>query len=918
MLLRIQFEGATFTKILRRGFARQDLCGAAVLATNPPGLAYVDHLEVFEEPAEPYEVGPETTTVLAGVGVKHPTLHFVQKVRLAIVTLVDLRNAVNAVPVTHPIDMKLVFRLALERRFGVPCLTVTYVTLREPVIEPALQQLAASLGQPLDEAGLKQMLGAALADPVSQRLSFVDELATLDLPPLVHMGLAASPGFASVEMRFEVRSGGQAGMNVGAWTAFHNQTGVDDIRAGRTWALLLDKDILIERGLRLFDGGLADAEKSGKFRKGGGPWCTWKVAPPGLELTCSGKAVDALTCLGQDVDVPVDLKVACTLAITQKDIGGHMRTVLRADVAASHEAHPDLLPAICSGVENAFSLDHVLDFMESVFDGSFIGDAFAWLQGTSPAFPVAVAALFGPIGFAILAVVDFAMFALEGDDSKTLDKSLSGCEIPDPNNPDVQVCFIRIGLESDPAAYYAVTLDEARGRGDGLVLAGNVDVKGGRRPEIAVTSTPFEWVKPPKRCDGAISWSCRAVIHVAETAGDWPFQLCPVRPDTFKFGTLPSGKDYAKYVRASVVADMPRAVDLVVSIPPWAIDPASVCCRLFVLTSAGVRSVWIPFPPALDADQQREGEFWVQVWRAAYCETLVDDWTRYFQRYNPKWSVDPPFDRRAEKRLWVVTGDGFRHGDRVLGYDGEHHVVEAHADHLGALSFGVFAASDELGIERLPGRIAARSDAIRYRAELAPARHARSAATHEERDAHRPRLMVSQFQLLEHARTAVAVDATQVVAHEVAGGVRFVVSATSGIEHLDVDPHGRVARRHLSAPRRATADTLDVRARAGAIVLRGAAATPAVSRPSAHDARTALLGSSAPLVSVHTGAAHELREVAHGVVELAAAYPGTAWFYRAAHLGPWFAQLDDATGELAIFRVGDRLSFPLRETHRAG
>lgn len=904
MLLRIQFAGDTFTSILRRGFARQDLCGAAVIDTTPPGLAYIDHLEIGEQPAMPYEAGPQTTTLVSGAQVVHPTLHFVQAVRLSIVTLADLRKAVNGVPQLHPIDMKLVFRLALERRFGVPCLTVTYITLRDPVVEPALQQLATALGKPLDEPALRQMLDAALAEPVSQRLGFLDELAALELPPLVHMGLAASVGFGSVEMRFEMRSGGQAGMNVGAWSAFHQQTGVDDLRAGRAWALLLDRQILVERGQRLFDDGLKEAEKKGRFRRSSAPTSTWRVAPPGLDLACSGKAVDALTCLGQDVDVPVDLKVGCTLSLAQKDIGGHPRTVLRADVAASHEAHPDLLPAICAGVEDAFSLDHVLDFAESIFDGSFIGDAFAWLQGTSPAFPVAVAALFGPIGFAILAVVDFAMFALEGDDSKTLDKSLSGCEIPDPNDPDVQVCYVRIGLESDPASYYALTLDEARGRADGLVLAGNVNVQGAARPQIAVSATPFTWVKPPKRCDGPISWSCRSVISVVQTTGDWPFKLCPVRADTFAFGSLPAGKDFTKYVSASVVADMPRAVDLVVAIPPWAIDPASVCCRLFVVTSAGVRSVWIPFPPALDDETLRDGEFWVQVWRVGYCETLVDDWTRYFQRYNPKWSIDPPFDHRAERRLWVVTGEGFRAGDRVLGFDGERRLVEAVAGHDGRVGFGVFAAGETLGIERVPALPVRSTAGVLYRAELVAERSAASAdgahTANVSRDEHRPRLMIHQTQLLEHAHATVATDALRVDGHEEPGGVRFTVAAATGDEEVAVDRHGVVTR--LRGLRRLpTADA--------------SPGSAGAAMPVARDPRAAMLGSGAPLIAVHGAATEEFRRIAPGIAELAARYEGRAWFDRSAQAGGWFARLDDARGTLAVFRVGGRTSFPLRETH---
>ncbi|MEW6272379.1 MAG: hypothetical protein AB1689_24105 [Thermodesulfobacteriota bacterium] len=336
-------------------------------------------------------------------------------------------------------------------------------------------------------------------------------------------------------------------------------------------------------------------------------------------------------------------------------------------------------------------------------------------------------------------------------------------------------------------------------------------------------------------------------------------------------------------------------------------DASAVCFRTFVVTSAGVRLVWMPFPPALDPDAAREGEFWVQVWRVSYCETLVDDWTRYFQKYNPRWSVDPPpYEHPSEKRLWVVLGERFRAADRVLAYEGERRVVEAYADHEGRLGFGVLVEGDELVLERQPplvrsaagGMVLYGRQAMRRPGEL----RAQGAALDEDaqRDQRRPALTVHQLQLLEHARVPVGLDAAGIEGALVERGVRFVVRGRGGDSSVDVDRHGVVSLRRERAGRASQAPVARTLAQRGAV----------------RDARAAMLGLAPAQLEVLRGECREFRTVGSGGVDLAAVYAGIPWCYRSAQVGDWFAQLDEATATLGVFRVGGRVTFPVRETHR--
>lgn len=930
MLLRVQFAGETFARILRRGFAKQNLCDAQVLevvASQPQGndlgpfellnkpqqthkgLVFLDHIEISENPPLPFEVGPSRTFALDGTPLEHPALHFAQRVTLGIVTFLDLHSKINMAPDVHTLDVTLVFRLALEMHYAQRALTLTHVQTRDVTVGKSLAKLAARFQVGLESKDVENMLASALAEPIAQPLGFLDELGALELPPVAHMGIAGSVGFGSIEMRFDLREGGQAGIDFAAWQAFHNQTGVDDLRAGRDWALLIDREILVGRGRRMFEQGLEAAEKKNAFRRSGAPMATWNASPPRIDLSCSGKAPDALKCLGQGIDVPVTVKVACGLGIAQRQIGGQTRTVLRADVSASHDADPDAIAALCHGVTHSLELDNLLDRLESLFDGSFVGDFVGWLQGTKPLFPVGVAVVFGPVALLALCVVDVVLFALEGDTSSTLDEALAGCEIPDPSNPDVQVCYLQLSVEPGPGADYGLTLDAASGRSDGLVLAGNVSVGGLARPTIEVVPGTLAWVEPRKTCDGPLHWSANGSILVKQTAGDWPVTVCATFPDTIAFQGLPPSKDYDKFVRRSVLSDKPREVELAISIPAGEIPPAAACFRTHVVTSAGVRLVWIPFPPPLDPQVAQEGEFWAQAWRVAYYETLVDDWTRYFQKYNPRWSIDPPpYEHPYEKRLWVVLGERFWVADRVLAYDGGRRLVEAYADHEGRVSFGVLADGDELVLERQPPLVRGTIGSVLYGHHVEQARSERPARLQpldEERaaDARRPSLAVHQLQLLEYARVPVAVDAAQIEGVLTGRGVRFRVRGRGGESAVEIDRHGVVSLRRRRAGRAADASArLAERSLDASLVVR--------------DARAAMLGLAPAQLEVLRDECRELRSVGGGV-ELAATYTaGTPWCYRAAQVGDWFAQLDDATATLGLYRVGGRVRFPVRETHR--
>jgi hypothetical protein len=65
-------------------------------------------------------------------------------------------------------------------------------------------------------------------------------------------------------------------------------------------------------------------------------------------------------------------------------------------------------------------------------------------------------------------------------------------------------------------------------------------------------------------------------------------------------------------------------------------------------------------------------------------QPLVDPWWQHFHRFNPKWSVDPPFDGLVTDRgVWVMTFGGLAPGDQVSISANERRVMMARADASG-------------------------------------------------------------------------------------------------------------------------------------------------------------------------------------------------------------------------------------------
>jgi hypothetical protein len=151
-----------------------------------------------------------------------------------------------------------------------------------------------------------------------------------------------------------------------------------------------------------------------------------------------------------------------------------------------------------------------------------------------------------------------------------------------------------------------------------------------------------------------------AVLHGEvdlDNEGTTPIFLCSLQVLNDPQGAFP-----ASAIRATP-SPLPVRVTIDVPVPSATYYAAPYPCDLLAVTTGGIRLVRLDPPPVL-TQQDIDKMIGLLILALGNCEQLVDPWFLRFRRYNPKWSVDPPFGEQVE-HIWQIEISGLQEGERV-------------------------------------------------------------------------------------------------------------------------------------------------------------------------------------------------------------------------------------------------------------
>ncbi|MCM2518120.1 hypothetical protein NC658_33650 [Streptomyces griseoincarnatus] len=196
---------------------------------------------------------------------------------------------------------------------------------------------------------------------------------------------------------------------------------------------------------------------------------------------------------------------------------------------------------------------------------------------------------------------------------------------------------------------------------DGIVIAGSMSAPRLTDGELEASYEEFDWKVPEASCGTASATAAAILTEYPEVApaeasiylqhtGTRPVYVCGVTPINDLLGVVTS---------TDIGVDdelLPTRVGIRIANPGSAYAESPYPLDFLVWTSAGTRLVRLPPVPELTQEKLRKlvAE---QLLIVANCHTITAPWWRYPHGFNPRWLVDPPFEKQVE-HLWrfEITG----------------------------------------------------------------------------------------------------------------------------------------------------------------------------------------------------------------------------------------------------------------------
>jgi hypothetical protein len=453
-------------------------------------------------------------------------------------------------------------------------------------------------------------------------------------------GMTLSLDRQMVELRLEVRLDGETGSSFpDEWRQFLNRQ-VDDFRTGHDWAVELTA-------------GLLDAVTTAGARKqiddmsddfdlaGTGPHVEWRPDFPGFRTKFTGEVIDACSCFGVDIDVNVAIEVKTVLRLAT----GGAAPVLEVDSVTGHDATHAGEQFCCAVTAAAFW---------PILGWKYLAEGKVGWGGLA-------------LGMFVPVLGSLATMKWLFDANPSSGEPAEACRV----EGDHQICSHSVTLGSSasspceqPAS--TITIDQLRGRNNGLVLAGSVQQRVASAPHLVVSRpTPFDWQGPRPTCSGPVGeWSAVSEFEIAQVDGGYPLVIGEI------FGVSWTGGLYKPEIVSQT--DCPTIAHVRVGTLPH--EPGNPFNgSILVLTNVGAHMVTVPPVPPLTPAEKQAHERFVSRWQARFCNILDPGLFDRVGQMAIRWMVDEHEDeggRRGgsgrrplqqvdgDRRLWVVRAFG--------------------------------------------------------------------------------------------------------------------------------------------------------------------------------------------------------------------------------------------------------------------
>ena len=407
--------------------------------------------------------------------------------------------------------------------------------------------------------------------------------------------------------------------------------GAPNLLGGQDWAVLVDKDLLIDVALDKVGNGLTGQAGT---RKRWGPQAHWEPEGPRLVLQAGIEVLGACPFFIDDIDLDVDIEVASLFALkspTQLALRFHVHGEA-ADTAEIIGCA--VVPALFWPIAGPLILDKLK--AESPVGAYFMG-----LLTGLPAIAMMFASAVGTMTAASVKASQFG----------------ANCE--KQGDSDVECIYPFRPQLGDPAFPIRLQAQVIRGTPHGLVLAGPAQLKVVAEETITVTTTPLQWTVIGG-CRTGFRFAVQAQAKVSSTG--LRGGVCSARIVDDPLGEF------------TVLAD--RASNLVTIGIRGSASYAALAdkypCRVRIVTTGGVRTLTYPPPAPMTADEQRHLEAFkhnfervCQAWRDSFVEIEWGGWKPVGPTDGPDWQQH--WELAIHELLpgeWIdVTTD---RGERVL------------------------------------------------------------------------------------------------------------------------------------------------------------------------------------------------------------------------------------------------------------
>ena len=505
--------------------------------------------------------------------------------------------------------------------------------------------------RPENDAGIEAIVRANLAGTTTSREvpfdyagSVLSALAAMsgggDPPAVVWSGMSLSPDRNTLEMRLEVDFDGAGGsLQPDEWQRFLTRQ-FDVFRGAHDWAVELTND-LVDKAATL--GAKAQIlDMAGDFRLAGtGPHVEWRPDFPGLRTTFTGEVIDACSCFGFDIDVNVAIEVKTVLRLAQ----GGAFPIVEVNSVMGHDA--------------THAGEQVCCFVSGVALFPILG--WKYLAEGKIGWGGLALGMFVPILGSIIVMA--AMF----DASPELELAPE-CR----KEGDHQICEYPVSLGTSggtpcEAPTSTITIDELRGRNNGLVLAGSVQQRVASPPHTVIsTPTPFDWQGPKPSCNGPIGeWSAVSEFEISQVDGGYPLVIGEIA------GVSWTGGLYRPEITSLV--ECPTIAHVKVGTIPY--EPGNPFNgSILVLTNVGAHVVTVPPVPPLTPEEKQAHERYLSRWQIRFCSVLDPVVFEHGGQMAVRWMVgETPDDDDGrpgprpggergpvdgDRRLWVVRAFG--------------------------------------------------------------------------------------------------------------------------------------------------------------------------------------------------------------------------------------------------------------------